>query len=114
MEEIYSNLCKFDRAVIWCTYPELTLEEVEIIEEMMVRDYSAEEILEAMDLEDRSAIIQEVINTLCEIDSNRWEEYFTERTIQVIDSNFYDKYMETKGNVYNIRSMKNGAIFSGR
>ena len=65
MEEIYVKLDKFERMVIWCTYPELTLEEVEIIEEMMVEGYSAEEILNAMELEDRSDIMQEVIDTLC-------------------------------------------------
>lgn len=65
MEDIYKKLSKFDRMVIWCTYPELTLEEIEIIEEMIVQDYSAEEIFEYMELEDRSDIMQEVIETLC-------------------------------------------------
>jgi len=65
MEEIYVRLDKFERMVIWCTYPELTLEEIEIIEEMIVENYSAEEILNAMELEDRSNVMQEVIDTLC-------------------------------------------------
>jgi len=51
--------------VIWCTYPELTLEEIEIIGEMMVEGYSAEEILEYMELEDRSSTMEWVIRTLC-------------------------------------------------
>ena len=63
MDEIYKELDKFERMVIWCTYPELTPEEVEIIEEMIAEDYSAEEILNAMELEDRSDVMQEVIDT---------------------------------------------------
>ena len=65
MEEIFVRLSKFDRMVIWCTYPELTLEEIEIIEELIAEDYSAEEILNIMELEDRSEVMQEMIDTLC-------------------------------------------------
>lgn len=65
IEELYVRLDKFERMVIWCTYPELTLEEVEIIEEMMAQNYLAEEILEKMELDDRSDDMQEVVDTLC-------------------------------------------------
>lgn len=96
MEEIYVRLDKFERMVIWCTYPELTLEEVEIIEEMIAEDYSAEEILDAMELEDRSDVIQEVIDTLCQLTQDKWEEFLMDSMIAKADLVNYNRYMDLK------------------
>lgn len=82
--------------VIWCTYPELTLEEVKIIEEMMVEDYSAEEIFEYMELEDRSDVMQEVIDTLCQINEEEWEEFLMDSMMAKADLVSYNRYMDLK------------------
>lgn len=108
MDKIYRELDKFERMVIQCTYPELTLEEVEIIEEMMVEGYSAEEILEYMELEDRSDVMQEVIDTLCQINEEEWEQYFVERIIQTIEPEFYDRYLGLRSTAMYIISQGSG------
>lgn len=51
--------------VIWCTYPELTPEKVEIIRGMIIEEYSWEEIIDVIGLEDREEKVQEVIDILC-------------------------------------------------
>lgn len=114
MEDIYKKLSKFDRMVIWCTYPELTLEEVEIIEEMIVQNYSAEEIFEYMELEDRSDIMQEVIETLCQINEEEWKQYFIERIIQTIEPEFYDRYLGLRSTAMYIISQGCGIPSSKR
>lgn len=96
MEEIFVKLSKFDRMVIWCTYPELTLEEIEIIEEMIVQGYSAEEILNAMELEDRSDVMQEVIDTLCQLTEDKWEEFLMDSMMAKADLVSYNRYMDLK------------------
>lgn len=96
MDKIYRELDKFERMVIWCTYPELTLEEVEIIEEMIVQGYSAEEILEYMELEDRSDVMQEVIDTLCQLTEDKWEEFLMDSMMAKADLVSYNRYMDLK------------------
>ena len=96
MDEVYVRLDKFERMVIWCTYPELTLEEIEIIEAMIVENYSAEEILNAMELEDRSDVMQEVIDTLCQLNKEEWEDFLMESMMEKADLVSYNRYMDLK------------------
>lgn len=113
MDEIYRELDDFEQMVIWCTYPELTLEEIEIIGEMMVEGYSAEEILEYMELEDRSNIMEWVIRTLCQIDRGKWKEFLTERMIEKSDQQGYAKYNALKNEVMLVQSGR-GVLTSKR
>ena len=113
MDEIYRELDDFEQMVIWCTYPELTLEEIEIIGEMMVEGYSAEEILEYMELEDRSNTMEWVIRTLCQIDRGKWKEFLTERMIEKSDQQGYAKYNALKNEAMLVQS-GNGVLISKR
>ena len=103
MDEIFVSLSKFDRMVIWCTYPELTLEEIEIIEELMTEDYSSEAILEIMELEDRSESMQEMIDTLCQLTQDRWDDLLTERIIDTMNSAINERYQDLKNIAWDIQ-----------
>ena len=89
--------------VIWCTYPELTLEEIEIIEELMTEDYSSEAILEIMELEDRSEVMQEMIDTLCQLTWDRWDDFLTERIIDTMNSDINERYWNLKNIAWGIQ-----------
>lgn len=45
MNTIFSYVGDYMRAILWSTYPELNLREIEAIEELLIEEATAEEIL---------------------------------------------------------------------
>lgn len=79
MNTIFRYVGDYMRAILWSTYPELNLHEIEAIEELLVEGATAEEILQIMGLEDRDEQLQQVMQDISNLPQDRWKDYTKEQ-----------------------------------
>ncbi len=79
MDTVFRYVDDYMRAILWSTYPELNLNEIEAIEELLIQDATAEEILQIMQLEDRDEKLQQTIQDMSELPRSRWRDYTKEQ-----------------------------------
>lgn len=65
----------YQRMVLWSTYPELNIQQIEIIEELLIQDATAEQILEIMQLEDRDEKMRQIMEDISSIPRSHWRGY---------------------------------------
>lgn len=81
MDYLYTITGEFERAILWSTYPELSLKEVDQIEELLLEDKSAGEILETMGLEDRDELMKENAEILASFRRDQWDNFVRDKIL---------------------------------
>lgn len=79
MNTIFSYVGDYMRAILWSTYPELNLREIEAIEELLIEEATAEEILQIMELEDRDEQLQQIMQDISNLPRGCWRGYIKEQ-----------------------------------